>query len=292
MYWFWKLFSSVQDMSMARDNVSKSSTTASGRFLLTQEPAGPTHGMRRRGTGVQESRRPSPPTPHTPPLVPRSPTASAIVREGTAGKPPKWVPEEEHYNSHNARARGRRVEQADSDEDAGGRTALTCCYRCCCSCAAAATTTVRCVPLLILRHLGTPGAAWSWKRNEDQPMELHFLLVRLCGGWLRDKSSANNKGEKRRGEEWAMAAAEIPVKSCERNRYMFLTSAGAKAGRSGATTPYVLGPLVVTIYGRGLRPYRPIRTDQSTPTPRHLASGRVCQRHRLPIPSCNTPYGT
>lgn len=35
--------------------------------------------------------------------------------------------------------------------------------------------------------------------SEDQPMELHFLLVRLCGGRLRGDSSANNRGEKRRG---------------------------------------------------------------------------------------------
>lgn len=69
--------------------------------------------------------------------------------------------------------------------------------------------------------------------SEDQPMELHFLLVRLCGRRQRgESSSANNRGEKRRGEEWAVAAARIPVKSCERKRYMFLSSAGAKAGRA------------------------------------------------------------
>lgn len=34
--------------------------------------------------------------------------------------------------------------------------------------------------------------------SEDQPMELHFLLVRLCGGRLRGEFSTN-RGEKRRG---------------------------------------------------------------------------------------------
>ena len=48
-------------------------------------------------------------------------------------------------------------------------------------------------------------ASWdAWCRpeselSEDQPMELHFLLVRLCGGQLRGESSANNGVEKRRG---------------------------------------------------------------------------------------------
>lgn len=35
--------------------------------------------------------------------------------------------------------------------------------------------------------------------SEDQPMELHFLLVGLCGGRVRGEASANNRGEKRRG---------------------------------------------------------------------------------------------
>lgn len=34
--------------------------------------------------------------------------------------------------------------------------------------------------------------------SEDQPMELHFLLVRLCGGRLSGEASAN-RGEERRG---------------------------------------------------------------------------------------------
>lgn len=35
--------------------------------------------------------------------------------------------------------------------------------------------------------------------SEDQPMELHCLLVRLCGGRLSGESRANERGEERRG---------------------------------------------------------------------------------------------
>lgn len=105
-----------------------------------------------------------------------------------------------------AAPQGRRLPagQPASPPAPGAGTPLTCRgrRRCCPGAAAAAATpaaAVGSVPLLVLRHRGPPGAAYTWELSEDQPMELHCLLVRLCGGRLRGESRANKRGEERRG---------------------------------------------------------------------------------------------
>lgn len=104
-----------------------------------------------------------------------------------------------------AAPQGRRLPagQPASPPAPGAGTPLTCRgrRRCCPGAAAAATpaAAVGSVPLLVLRHRGPPGAAYTWELSEDQPMELHCLLVRLCGGRLRGESRANKRGEERRG---------------------------------------------------------------------------------------------
>lgn len=105
------------------------------------------------------------------------------------------------YKSRRAPGRSLPSGQPASPPALGSGTPLTCRgrRRCCPGAAATPATAVGSVPLLVLRHRGPPGAAYTWELSEDQPMELHCLLVRLCGGRLRGESRANKRGEERRG---------------------------------------------------------------------------------------------
>lgn len=105
------------------------------------------------------------------------------------------------YKSRRAPGRSLPSGQPASPPALGAGTPLTCRgrRRCCPGAAATPATAVGSVPLLVLRHRGPPCAAYTWELSEDQPMELHCLLVRLCGGRLRGESRANKRGEERRG---------------------------------------------------------------------------------------------
>lgn len=105
------------------------------------------------------------------------------------------------YKSRRAPGRSLPSGHPASPPALGAGTPLTCRgrRRCCPGAAATPATAVGSVPLLVLRHRGPPGAAYTWELSEDQPMELHCLLVRLCGGRLRGESRANKRGEERRG---------------------------------------------------------------------------------------------
>lgn len=191
------------------------------------------------------SRRPSPPPRPVPKSSVRKPdpnrarycphgTPGIVVRQSSKEPGRHICPEEWNYKSHGARGWDSQVRPATGMSAAGIppyllsppslQLPLCRCHHChrggeCSASYSSASWDARC--------------RLNSELSEDQPMELHFLLVRLCGGRLRGESSANNRGEKRRGYERAVAAAEIPVKSCNRKRYMFLSSAGAKAGRAG-----------------------------------------------------------